>query len=70
LMAIVRCVVKSSSEGKIGKAERMEGTRIASPPMVPWMQREQTIRTILGSQYFEQFAGDCNEEPHCQKVQG
>lgn len=38
LMAIVRCVRKCSSEAKIGKAERMEGTRIASPPMVPWMQ--------------------------------
>lgn len=34
-MAIVRCVLKSSSEAKIGKAERIEGTRIASPPDGP-----------------------------------
>lgn len=31
-MAIVRYVLKSSSEAKIGKAEHVEGTRIACPP--------------------------------------
>jgi hypothetical protein len=69
-MAIVRCVLKSSSKAKIGKAERMEGTRIACPSDGLLDAEGANDTHYFGSQYFEHFTRDCNEQPPCQEVHG